>query len=106
MSDLIIYDKDLADNPTARIPVCLVLDTSSSMDGDPINELNEGVLMFMNAIVQDEMTKHSAEISCVTFGGSVTRVLDYGNIENHSLGNGNLEIIDNCKGSAGVRAIP
>ena len=81
MTDLILYDQDLADNPTARIPVCLVLDTSSSMEGLPINELNEGVTMFMNEILKDEITRYSAEISVITFGGTVNKVLDFGNLE-------------------------
>jgi len=85
MTDLILYDQDLADNPTARIPVCLVLDTSSSMDGLPINELNEGVTMFMNEILKDEITRYSAEISVVTFGGTVNKVLDFGNLEDQQV---------------------
>lgn len=85
MTDLILYDQDLADNPTARIPVCLVLDTSSSMEGLPINELNEGVTMFMNEILKDEITRYSAEISVVTFGGTVNKVLDFGNLEDQKI---------------------
>jgi|TARA_B100001971_G_scaffold175939_1_gene169779 uncharacterized protein YegL len=85
MSDLIIYEQDLADNPTARIPVCLVLDTSGSMEGDPINELNKGVTMFMNEILKDEITRYSTEISVVTFGGTVNKVLDFGNIDNQQI---------------------
>jgi len=81
MTDLMLYDQDLADNPTARLPVCLVLDTSSSMDGLPINELNEGVTKFMNEILKDEITRYSAEISVVTFGGTVNKVLNFGNLE-------------------------
>ena len=27
MTDLTLYEKDLADNPTARVPICLILDT-------------------------------------------------------------------------------
>ena len=29
---------DLADNPTNRVPICLLLDISGSMEGEPINE--------------------------------------------------------------------
>ncbi|MGX3012147.1 vWA domain-containing protein [Helicobacter sp. 23-1044] len=68
MSNDLIRIEDLVNNPTARIPICLCLDTSSSMAGAPINELNEGVKMFYNAIANDEMAVHSAEICVVTFG--------------------------------------
>jgi len=81
MNDLILYDKDLAENPTARIPICLVLDTSASMDGAPIEELNKGVKLFMEAILEDEMTRFSADISIVTFGQIVEEELKFGSIE-------------------------
>lgn len=68
MSYDLIRIEDLINNPTARIPICLCLDTSSSMAGAPISELNEGVQMFYDAIANDEMAVHSAEICIVTFG--------------------------------------
>ncbi|WP_220092231.1 VWA domain-containing protein [Helicobacter sp. 16-1353] len=73
---------DLADNPTARVPVCLCLDTSGSMSGAPINELNDGVRLFYEAIREDEMALYSAEISIVTFGGGgATCVCDFAGLE-------------------------
>ena len=50
MNNLIISDEELADNPTARVPICILLDVSRSMDGEPIKELNKGVKMFINEI--------------------------------------------------------
>jgi uncharacterized protein YegL len=85
MNDLILYDKDLAENPTARIPICLVLDTSGSMDGAPIEELNKGVRLFMEAILEDEMTRFSADISIVTFGQIVEEELKFGSIEEQEI---------------------
>jgi uncharacterized protein YegL len=82
---LVLYDEELAENPTARIPVALVLDTSGSMTGAPINELNEGVTMFMKAILEDEVARYSAEISVVTFGDIVTNELDFGSIEKQTI---------------------
>ena len=52
-NDLLNFD-DLVDNPTARVPVCLCLDTSGSMYGTPIQELNDGVRLFYEAISEDE----------------------------------------------------
>lgn len=84
MSNLELFDQDLLDNPSARVPVCLVLDTSGSMQGKPIDELNQGVQMFMNEIREDEMASLSAEISIITFGGKVQQVVEFSNIENQT----------------------
>ena len=85
MSDMILYDNDLADNPTARIPVCLVLDISGSMEGEPIDKLNEGVTMFLKAILEDEVARYSAEISVISFGGVATKVLDFCNVTDQQI---------------------
>lgn len=67
-SDGVIEFDDLLDNPTPRVPVVLCLDCSSSMRGAPINELNEGVKTFYEAIYSDEIARYSAEVCIVTFG--------------------------------------
>ncbi len=56
------------DNPTPRIPVVICLDVSSSMSGEPIEELNKGLKLFYNAIYNNDDAKYSAEICIVTFG--------------------------------------
>ena len=66
----ILRREDLVNNPTARVPVCLCLDTSGSMEGDPIDELNKGVRLFYDAIKEDEVASYSAEIAIVTFGSN------------------------------------
>ena len=74
--------EDLVSNPTARVPVCLCLDTSGSMDGTPIDELNRGVELFYEAIKDDETALYSAEISIVTFGGSDAKCIrDFASLE-------------------------
>ena len=50
MSYMKIDEDDLATNPTPRVPICLLLDTSYSMEGEPINELNHGVKLFIDAL--------------------------------------------------------
>ena len=62
--------EDLVNNPTPRVPVSFCLDTSSSMYGSPIDELNEGVKLFYDAIKADDVARYSAEISIVTFGNN------------------------------------
>ena len=80
--DLLLRTEDLVNNPTARVPVCLCLDVSGSMDGEPVNELNRGVQLFYDAIKEDEVAMYSAEICIVTFGGSRAVCLeDFGSLE-------------------------
>lgn len=79
---LTIRQKDLINNPMARLPVALLLDISGSMlTDDRIGELNEGIKLFFNSILNDEVTKYSIELSIITFGRVVTKILDFSNIE-------------------------
>jgi len=77
----VLRQEDLVENPTARVPICLVLDVSSSMDGEPIRELNEGVRLFFDAIRSDDVAQYAAEICIVTFGDAVTKKLDFMSVE-------------------------
>ncbi|ONI42899.1 hypothetical protein AN640_06975 [Candidatus Epulonipiscium fishelsonii] len=82
MKQNLLRIEDLVNNPTPRIAVCLCLDTSYSMRGTRIKELNEGVRLFYEAIKEDEMAFYSAEISIVTFGknGAVC-LIDFASLE-------------------------
>ena len=74
--------KDLVENPTTRLPVCLCLDVSNSMEGDPVNELNEGIGLFFYELKKDEIAFYSAEVAVVTFGGfDAECLLDFANLE-------------------------
>ncbi len=77
----VLRQEDLVENPTARVPICLVLDVSGSMSGAPINELNKGVKLFFDAIKADDVAQYAAEICVVTFGRSVEKVLDFMSVE-------------------------
>ncbi len=70
---------EFADNPEPRCPVVLVLDTSGSMKGQPIVELNEGLRAFASAIRADHLASLRVEVAVVTFGGSVRAVDVRGN---------------------------
>jgi uncharacterized protein YegL len=66
---------EFADNPEPRCPVVLALDTSGSMDGEPIKELNQGLREFAQALNTDRLAALRVEVAVVTFGGKV-RALD------------------------------
>ncbi|WP_116812888.1 vWA domain-containing protein [Steroidobacter cummioxidans] len=59
---------DFIDNPENRCPCVLVLDTSGSMQGRPIAELNEGLAQFKRELLTDEMATKRVEVSVVGFG--------------------------------------
>lgn len=62
------FAEDLAANPEPRVPVMLLLDTSGSMDGQPIAQLNAGLRAFKEALMADSLACKRAEVSVVTFG--------------------------------------
>jgi uncharacterized protein YegL len=57
-----------ASNPEPRCPCVLLLDTSYSMSGPPISELNAGLQVFKEALSQDELAMLRVEVAIVTFG--------------------------------------
>lgn len=75
--EYIVRQQELVENPSARVPICLVLDVSSSMSGAPLHELQEGVKMFFEAVRGDEVAQYAAEVSIVTFGGTAKKALDF-----------------------------
>lgn len=69
--------RDLVTNPTPRIPVALCLDVSSSMDGEPIQELNAGVQQYLVEMQSDDLTLYSAETAVVSFASEAECVADF-----------------------------
>ncbi len=65
---------EFAENPDPRCPCVLLLDVSSSMNGDPIAALNEGLRAFQREVSADAIAARRVEIAIVTFG-SVARVV-------------------------------
>lgn len=73
--------EELTDNPSARVPICLTLDTSASMTGTKIQELNLAIRWFLDEIKRDEQASISAELAIVTFGSHVTKVSEFAGVE-------------------------
>ena len=61
-------DAPFVENPEPRCGCLLLLDTSGSMAGQPIAELNEGVVAFKDELMADGMAMKRVEIGIVTFG--------------------------------------
>jgi uncharacterized protein YegL len=71
MATDLLEQAEFADNPEPRCPVVLLLDTSGSMHGEPIAELNSGVKELENDLKGDPLASLRVEIAIVTFGGDV-----------------------------------
>jgi uncharacterized protein YegL len=57
-----------ADNPEPRCAVVLLLDTSASMAGEAIRELNAGLVAFKDELMADSLASKRVEVAIVTFG--------------------------------------
>lgn len=107
MNDL-MRQEDLFSNPTPRVPICLCLDVSASMDRivggqtrdtgrkvfvdgrewniveggvTALDELKAGVNLFYDNLLDDDVARYAAEVCIVTFGGKAQLVLDFANLD-------------------------
>lgn len=61
-------DAEFAENPEQRCPCVLLIDTSTSMRGDPIQQLNQALIEFKEELHSDAMAAKRVELAIVTFG--------------------------------------
>jgi uncharacterized protein YegL len=59
---------EFAENPEPRCPCLLLLDTSGSMRGQPIRELNAGIKAFKDELVADSLASKRVDLSIISFG--------------------------------------
>ena len=107
MASDFVRKRDLMENPDPRVPVCLCLDTSGSMQtvekgGEPTGEyvttdgklyrvvkegetrleaLQKGLEQLYKAIYQDEDARYGAEIAVVTFDDEARKLSDFARVE-------------------------
>lgn len=62
------FAAEFAENPEPRCPCLLILDVSGSMSGQPIRELNDGLVQFKDELSADPMAIKRAEVAVITFG--------------------------------------
>jgi uncharacterized protein YegL len=59
---------EFAENTEPRCPCLLLLDTSGSMRGKPIDELNAGIRQLRDELFADDMAQKRVEVAIIGFG--------------------------------------
>ncbi|MBP0014336.1 MAG: VWA domain-containing protein [Roseofilum sp. SBFL] len=72
-----MIELEFADNPEPRCPVVLLLDTSSSMSGAPITQLNAGVATFQQEVQRDPTASLRVEVAIIAFSSDAQLVQDF-----------------------------
>ena len=80
MSENNINASDFGSSTKRRLPICFCLDTSGSMMGNPIKQLNQGLTNFIASIKANDDTRSATDIAIITFGSSVEIVMPFGKI--------------------------
>ena len=75
--DLMPDEIRFAENPEPRCPCVLLIDVSNSMDGDRIEQLNNGIATFARELKADRLASLRTEVSMVTFGNSAETAQDF-----------------------------
>jgi len=68
---------EFAENPEPRCPCILLLDTSGSMQGPPIDALNSGLITFKNDLVKDPLAARRVEVAIITFDNIIDVAQDF-----------------------------
>jgi uncharacterized protein YegL len=68
---------EFAINPDPRCACVLLLDTSGSMQGARISELNAGLTVLKQSLMDDAMARRRVEIAIVTFDSNVAIACDF-----------------------------
>lgn len=79
MPDILSLDEavEFAENPEPRCPCVLLLDTSGSMQGAPINALNEGLRTFKDDLIKNSLASRRVEVAVITFDCDINVVQDF-----------------------------
>src|SRR3970282_866791 len=68
---------EFAENREPLVPCVLIVDTSTSMQGPRIDELNAGLKFYQKELLADPLASKRVEVAVVTFGGRVNRLVEF-----------------------------
>lgn len=58
-----------------RLPIYLLIDTSDSLRGEPIESVLDGLMMLVSALRKDPQALETVYLSIITFGGTAEQIL-------------------------------
>ena len=67
---------EFIENSQSRCPYIVLVDSSGSMKGEPINELNEGLKLFKNALIKNELASKRVELAVISFDSTIKNYTD------------------------------
>ncbi len=79
-----LYKDEMPGNFEQKCPCIIVADVSTSMMGEPINELNKGLKVFQSQVQKDPVAAVRLETALITFGREVKLVRDFSLFEGNS----------------------
>lgn len=95
------FSAETAQNYEQKCLCVLVIDTSFSMGGSKISQLNKGLKDFYNDISTDSTTANRLEISIITFDSTIDCIQDPALIENFNMPslsvNGSTRLVDGVR---------
>ena len=68
-----------------RLPIYLLLDTSSAMDGEPLEKVKNGVETIISTLNTDPYALETVYVSVITFGGSAIQAVPLTELEHFQL---------------------
>ena len=81
----LLDEEDLVINPTTRVPMVFCLDTSGSMSGKKIEELNKALDAFYKVLLEDRTAKYAADACVVTFDSDVRIARPFENVSHNNV---------------------
>ena len=79
------FSAESAENYEQKCLCVLVLDVSGSMRGEPIKELNQGLIDFYNEVKDDETSSQRLEVCIMTFNDTVKTVQEPALVDNFTM---------------------
>lgn len=67
------------------LPLILLLDTSRSMEGQPLNQMILGLKEFGSIAKNDPTARERMDICVITFSGEITNVLPFCSLQNYTI---------------------
>ena len=71
---------EFARNPEPRCPCIILVDRSTSMAGQKMDSVNQGLRAFRESVLEDELASARAEIAVISFNHGVQTVQDFATV--------------------------